>query len=82
MKRLCWSGLIALVLFAPASGFAVSCTTQAELSAQDRGTLASMGEQLSHAVIRQDTSAHGFRQSLIPLLVFPDRVVSHREAIA
>lgn len=66
MKRLCWSGLIALVLFAPASGFAVSCTTQAELSAQDRGTLASIGEQLSDAVIRQDTSA--LQSVLLPSL--------------
>ena len=55
--RFCWSGLVALVIMAPASGFAVSCTTQAELAAQDRGTLASIGEQLSDAVIRQDTSA-------------------------
>ena len=55
--RLWWSGLIALLILAPAPGFAVSCTTQAELSAQDRGTLASIGEQLSDAVIRQDTSA-------------------------
>ena len=64
--RLCWNGLIALVLFAPASGFAVSCTTQAELTAQDRGTLASIGEQLSDAVIRQDTSA--LQSLLLPSL--------------
>jgi len=65
--RLWWSSLVALVLLAPASGFAVSCTTQAELTAQDRGTLASIGEQLSDAVIRQDVSA--LRTVLLPSLV-------------
>jgi len=64
--RLFWSCLIALVLLAPASGFAVTCTTQAELTAQDRGTLASIGEQLSDAVIRQDTSA--LQSVLLPSL--------------
>jgi hypothetical protein len=64
--RLCWSGLVALVLLAPAPGFAVTCTTQAELTAQDRGTLASIGEQLSDAVIRQDTSA--LQSVLLPSL--------------
>ena len=56
--RLCWKGLFsALLMVVPATVFAASCTTQAELSPQDRGTLASIGEQLSDAVIRQDVSA-------------------------
>jgi hypothetical protein len=55
--RLCWSTLVALVILAPAAAFAATCTTQAELSPQDRSTLASIGEQLSDAVIRQDVSA-------------------------
>jgi hypothetical protein len=56
--RLCWKGLVsALLMVVPATVFAASCTSQAELAAQDRGTLASIGEQLSDAVIRQDVSA-------------------------
>ena len=39
----------------PPAGFAASCTTQAELTPQDRGTLASLGEQLSDA---RDTAGH------------------------
>ena len=65
--RLCWKGLIgALVLAAPAAAFAASCTTQAELTSEDRGTLASIGEQLSDAVLRQDTSA--LQTVLLPAL--------------
>jgi hypothetical protein len=56
--RLCLRSFIAAVLIAaPAAGFAASCTTQAELTPTDRGNLASLGEQLSDAVLRQDTSA-------------------------
>jgi hypothetical protein len=56
--RLYLKGFIAaLVVAAPAVGFAASCTSQAELTPQDRGTLASIGEQLSDAVVRQDLSA-------------------------
>ena len=49
--------IAALLMAAPATGFAASCTTQAALTPDVRGTLASMGEQLSDAVVRQDTSA-------------------------
>ncbi len=53
-----WKGLVAaLLVAAPAAGFAASCTSQGELSPEDRGTLASIGEELSDAVVRQDTSA-------------------------
>lgn len=56
--RFWWKGLIAAIaMAAPAGGFAASCTTQAELTPEDRGTLASIGGQLSDAVIRQDVSA-------------------------
>jgi hypothetical protein len=56
--RLCSRILIAaLLIAAPAAGFAASCTTQSELTQADRGNLASLGEQLSEAVLRQDTSA-------------------------
>ena len=56
--RFCSRKMIAALLIAtPVAGFAASCTTQAELAPQDRSTLASIGEQLSEAVIRQDTSA-------------------------
>jgi hypothetical protein len=65
--RLCSRKMIAaLLVAAPAAGFAASCTTQAELAPQDRSTLASMGEQLSDAVIRQDTSA--LQTVLLPAL--------------
>jgi hypothetical protein len=62
-----WKGLIAaVVVAAPAAGFAASCTTQAALTPQDRGTLASIGEQLSDAVVRQDVSA--LQSVLLPSL--------------
>lgn len=65
--RLCSRKMIAaLLIAAPAAGFAASCTTQAELTPQDRSTLASIGEQLSDAVIRQDTSA--LQAVLLPAL--------------
>src|SRR5579863_2456218 len=58
VMRLCLRRLItALLLAAPAAGFAASCTTQSELKPDDRSTLASLGERLSDAVLRQDTSA-------------------------
>lgn len=67
MKRLCWKGFIAaMVIAAPAAGFAASCTTQAELTPEDRATLASLGEQLSDAVLRQDLSA--LQSVLLPAL--------------
>ena len=58
--------MAALLIAAPVAGFAASCTTQAELAPQDRSTLVSMGEQLSDAVIRQDTSA--LQTVLLPAL--------------
>ena len=65
--RLRWKGFIAaFVIAAPAAGFAASCTSQAELTPQDRGTLASIGEQLSDAVLRQDLSA--LQSVLLPSL--------------
>lgn len=65
--RLCCKGLIGvLVIAAPAVGFAAGCTTQAELTQEDRSTLASLGEQLSDAVLRQDTSA--LQSVLLPAL--------------
>ena len=65
--RLCWKGLVAaLVVAVPAAGFAASCTSQASLTPEDRGTLASIGEQLSDAVIRQDTSS--LQSVLLPAL--------------
>lgn len=65
--RLCLRSLIAaLLIAAPAAGFAASCTTQSELSPEDRATLASLGEQLSDEVLRQDTSA--LQSVLLPAL--------------
>ena len=65
--RFWWKAFIAAsVVAAPAAGFAASCVTQAELTPQDRGTLASIGEQLSDAVVRQDLSA--LQSVLLPSL--------------
>lgn len=65
--RLGLKGLVtALVIAMPAMGFAASCTTQGELSPADRATFASLGEQLSDAVVRQDTSA--LQSVLLPSL--------------
>jgi hypothetical protein len=53
--RLCWKGWIAaLLIAAPVTGLAVSCTTQAELQPQDRNALGAAGQRLSAAVAQQD----------------------------
>lgn len=44
----------AALLLAPAVSLAVSCTSQAELSAADRTALGAVGERLSNAVMNQD----------------------------
>ena len=44
----------ALVLAAPAASLAASCTSQAELSPQDRAALTEAGQQLTQAVIGED----------------------------
>jgi type II secretory pathway pseudopilin PulG len=55
--------LIAL-LAAPTVSRATSCTTQAEMNSQDRETLASAGQQLSNAVLRQDFAS--LQSTLLP----------------
>lgn len=53
--RLCWKGLVvAAVFILPAMGRAASCTAQAELSAQDRSALSSIGNRMALAVLNQD----------------------------
>jgi hypothetical protein len=53
--RLCWKGWIAgLLLAAPAASRAATCTAQAELAAQERSALASIGQLLSAAIVQQD----------------------------
>ena len=47
---LCWCALLS----APLAAHATTCTTQGEMNAQDRDTLASAGQQLGNAVIQQD----------------------------
>ena len=67
VKHLRWMAwFAALLLTFPARGFAASCTSQAELTPEDRATLASLGEQISDAVLRQDTSA--LQSILLPSL--------------
>ncbi len=61
-----WSILAVLsaVLAFPLSGHAVSCTTQAEMTAQDRDALAAAGQRFAQAVAQQDyTTLQG---SLLP----------------
>ncbi len=63
--RLCWKGWIAaMLLAAPVAGLAASCTTQAELSPQDRNTLATVGQGLAQAVVQQDLGT--LRSMLLP----------------
>ena len=65
--RLSFGRLIAaLLLVAPAAGFGASCTTQAELTPQDRNALAAAAERLSGAVVEQDLTA--LQASLAPAM--------------
>ena len=58
-----WSGvwpvaiLVSGMILAPMRGWATSCTTQAEMSPQDRNALAGVGGKLAQAVLAQDFSA-------------------------
>jgi hypothetical protein len=49
-----WIWAAAVLVSAPVSGYGASCTSQAELSPQDRAALASAGGRLSEAVLGQD----------------------------
>jgi hypothetical protein len=65
--RLCWKGcIVALFWAAPILGFSASCTTQAELTPQDRGALAAEGERLSIALLQQDFGT--LQSALLPSL--------------
>jgi len=70
--RLCWKASLFKILAAtalvvvPAGGFAASCTSQAELTPQDRGTLAGVGERLSTAFVQQDLST--LQNALLPAM--------------
>ncbi len=48
------SVLVAGLLVLPARGHAVSCTTQAEMAAQDSNALTAMGGRLGMAILGQD----------------------------
>jgi hypothetical protein len=64
----CFSGLsivfLAALLATPDRANATTCTTQGEMNAQDRGTLASAGQQLGNAVIGQDFAS--LQSTLLP----------------
>jgi len=65
--RLCRKGcIVALFWVAPILGFSASCTTQAEMTPQDRGALASEGERISIAILQQDMGT--LRSALLPSL--------------
>jgi hypothetical protein len=55
---------LSLFLGFPAAGYAANCTTQGEMNAQDRDTLASAGQQLTNAVIQQDFTS--LQATLLP----------------
>src|SRR3954453_14606868 len=62
LKKRNWSGgwgvlLAAALLVGTPLAQASTCTTQGEMNAQDRQTLASAGQQLGNAVIQQDFSS-------------------------
>jgi hypothetical protein len=68
-RRTGWlSGLsivfLAALLAAPDLANATTCTTQGEMNAQDRATLASAGQQLGNAVIGQDFGS--LQNTLLP----------------
>ncbi len=52
--RFCRILAAAVLLAAPAASLAVTCTSQAELSSQDRAALADAGQGLTQAVIMED----------------------------
>ena len=56
--------LLLALLFAPASSRATSCTTQAELTPQDRDALAAAGGRLAVAVAEQDLAS--LKAALLP----------------
>ena len=59
--RLCWKGwMVVLLLAAPIAGLAATCTTQAEMTAQDRNSIAVAGQGITLAVLQQDyETLHG-----------------------
>jgi len=64
---LCRKGcIVALFWAAPILGFSASCTTQGEMTPQDRSALASEGERLSIAILQQDLGT--LQSALLPSL--------------
>ena len=62
---LCWKGWIAaLVVAAPVTALAVTCTTQAELQPPDRNALGTAGQRLAAAVVQQDYAS--LQSQLLP----------------
>lgn len=59
--RLCWKGwMTVLLLTVPMAGWASTCTTQAEMTAQDRNAIATAGQGIALAVLQQDyETLHG-----------------------
>jgi len=53
-RRKAWLTALVLAFLSVPGAHAASCTTQGEMNAQDRDTLASAGQQLGNAVIQQD----------------------------
>ena len=62
--RFCEILAAVVLLAAPAASLAASCTSQAELSPQDRMVLAATGQQLTQAVIAEDLAT--LRADLLP----------------
>ena len=56
--------ILSVLLAVPVASYATSCTTQAELSAQDRDSLAAAGQRLAGAVLQQDFTS--LQSALLP----------------
>lgn len=59
-----WAMLLLLAAGGPAASFAANCTTQAEMTTQDRNLLAGVGQRLADAVVQQNYGA--LQASLLP----------------
>lgn len=67
IMRLFLQGWMAAVLLAaPMMGFAVTCTTQAELQPQDRNVLAGVGQRMANAILQQDYAT--LQSQLLPAI--------------
>jgi hypothetical protein len=65
-KRWAAPAVLTVLLCVPAASYAVSCTTQAELTPQDRDALAAVSQKLATAVVDQDNAT--LQSMLLPMV--------------